>query len=68
MERVPKIKLSEAEQKAHIEAERRRRILDMARGEKAVEELSAFLTEQGITEEEWKKAAAMRGQERKRSN
>lgn len=60
MERAPNIKLSKEEQKAHEAAERRRRIFDTAAGEKAVEQLNAFLAEQGITEEEWKRAAGMR--------
>lgn len=68
MERAPKINQTEAEKKAHTEAERRRRILDMARGEKAVEELNAFLAEQGLTEKDWEALQKKLGQERKRSN
>lgn len=68
MERAPKIKLNEAEQKAHEAAERRRRIVDMARGEKAVEDLNAFLSEQGLTEKDWEALQKKLGQERKRMN
>lgn len=68
MERIPKIKPNEAEQKAHESVARRRRVLDMARGEKAVEDLNVFLAENGLTEEDWKKLQKKLGQERKRMN
>lgn len=60
MERAPKIKLDEKEKKTHEIADRRRRILDAAAGEKAVADLNEFLAKEGITEEEWKKQTEMR--------
>ncbi|MDO8600598.1 MAG: hypothetical protein Q7R73_03195 [bacterium] len=66
MEGLPKIKLTEVEQKAHDAAEKRLRILNEGAGEKAVAGLNQFLANEGITEEEWKKQSEMRGRKKER--
>ncbi len=66
MEGLPKIKLTEVEQKAYDAAAKRRRVFEIAKGEQAVAGLNEFLTKEGLTEKEWEKLQKKLGKEKKR--